>query len=271
MVQEAQARFNAGAVAWAAYNQGPLGRIRQHVTWHDLAPHLPGAGDPTRPWRVLEAGGGSGELAIRLVEQGYHVWLLDYAPAMLDQARQAASVLPDEVSGRLTLCPMAVEDAHTAFPPRFFDIITCHTLIEYLPDPQVALRVLSTLLGEGGLLSVSFVNRHAQVLRQVWSLGDPAGALAALEDDVFCATLFDVPGVAYTAEQVEGWLTTLGLRGITTYGVRVFADFVARHKLDDPGFLEALLRLEEAVAVRAPYQMLARYVHIVACKDIEHF
>jgi S-adenosylmethionine-dependent methyltransferase len=270
MVEGAQARFNVGAAAWAAYNQGPLGRIRQHVTWHNLAPHLPGAGDPDRPRRVLEAGGGTGELAIRLVEQGYCVWLLDYAPAMLEQARQAANALPDEVSRRLTSCLLKVEEARSAFPPRFFDIITCHTLIEYLPDPQAALRVLSALLCEGGLLSVSFVNRHAQVLRQVWSLGDPAGALAALEDDAFCATLFDVPGVAYAAEQVEGWLSTLGLRGIATCGVRVFADYVPRHTLDDPGFFEALLRLEKVVAVRAPYQTLARYVHIVACKDIEH-
>jgi S-adenosylmethionine-dependent methyltransferase len=270
MVEQAQPRFNVGAAAWAAYNQGPLGRIRQHVTWHNLAPYLPGAGDPHQPRRVLEAGGGSGELAIRLVEQGYAVWLLDYAPAMLDQARQAATALPDEVSDRLTLCPMKVEDAHTAFPPGSFDIITCHTLIEYLPDPPAVLRVLCALLRDGGLLSVSFVNRHAQVLRRVWSMGDPAGALSALEDDTFCAALFGVPGVAYAAEQVEGWLSALGFRGIATCGVRVFADYVPRHRLDDPCFFQALLRLEQAVAGRAPYRALARYAHIVACKDIEN-
>ena len=208
---DSQVRFNTGAEAWTDYNLKPLGRIRQEVTWNNLSPHLPDMTVLDYAPRVLDVGSGSGELALCLAQQGYGVWLTDYAPAMLDQARQAAQDLPAGVRARLTFCPMSVEEASEAFAPHFFDAITCHTLIEFLPDPQSSLKALVSLVRDGGLLSVSFVNRHAGVLRQVWSIADPQGALAALETDEFCATLFDVPGVAYTAEEVGGWLREAGL------------------------------------------------------------
>lgn len=269
MDETTQARFDAGAEAWAGYNQQPLGRIRREVTWHNLAPHLPSMSPCTiakagHSPRVLDAGGGSGGLALRLVRDGYSVWLLDYARAMLDQARQAAQDLPQEARARLNLCPMSANDVARAFAPGFFDAVTCHTLIEYLPDPRSTLCALTSLLSEGGVLSVSFVNHHAQVLRRVWSQVDPAGALVGLEDGTFCATLFGVPGVAYTAEEVTAWLADLGLTVTATYGVRVFADYVPGERLDDPDFFDALLRLELAAATRAPYKLLARYVQVVA-------
>lgn len=269
MSADSQKRFNVGAEAWAGYNQTPLGRIRQEVTWHNLAPNLPIVRDPERPPRVLDAGGGSGELAIGLVQRGYRVWLSDYAPAMLNQARQAAQSLPRDVRARLTFCPMSVDGVAESFAPQTFDAIACHTLIEFLPEPQASLQLLVSLLRDGGLLSVSFVNRHAEVLRQVWSKADPQAALAALETDLFCATLFDVPGIAYTAEGVSHWLREAGLSISRIYGVRVFADYVPRERLDEPGFFDALLRLEKAVAARPPYNILARYVQLVARRPPE--
>jgi SAM-dependent methyltransferase len=264
MPGQAQLRFSAGAKAWAEYNQGPMGLIRREVTWHNLVPHLPDIVDPDHPPRILDAGGGSGELALRLVQRGYGVWLLDYAPAMLDQARKAALGLPGEARARLTLCPMAVEDALDAFALGFFDAITCHTLIEYVPDPRFTLLVLLPLLCDGGLLSISFVNRHAQVLRRVWAQGDPAGALASLEDGAFCATLFGVDGMAYTATEASAWLAELGMMTVASYGVRAFADFVPGERLGEPGFFDALLQLELAAADYPPFNLMARYVQLVA-------
>ncbi len=263
---QTEERFDAGADAWADYNQTPLGRIRREVTWHNLSPHLPELITPEQPPRVLEAGGGTGELALRLVRAGYRVWLLDYAQSMLALAQEAATSLPEHVRARLTCCPLAIDDAPQAFTPQFFDAITCHTLIEYLPDPKSTLATLTGLLNDGGRLSVSFVNRHAQVLRQVWSRADPAGALASLEDGTFCATLFDVPGMTYTGNEVSAWLADLGLEVTATYGVRAFADFVPSEHLDDSEFFEALLDLELAVADRLPYNLVARYVQVIARK-----
>jgi S-adenosylmethionine-dependent methyltransferase len=268
-MKDMRTQFNTGAEAWADYNQRPKGRIRREVTWHNLAPYLPEISDADDPPTILDAGGGAGELALRLAERGYQVWLLDYAASMLEQARQAAHNLSDEARARLTLCPMAVEDAPRIFGPRSFDAITCHTLIEYLSAPRATLRTLSSLLRDGGLLSVSFVNRHSEVLRRIWSQGDPDNALAMLEADDFCASLFDISGVAHTVEEVSAWLADLGLTVAAARGVRVFADYVPREYLDNVEFFDSLLRLEEAVACRHPYALLARYGHLLAHKRVE--
>ncbi len=114
-------------------------------------------GDARRALRVLDAGGGSGELALWFLQEGYRIWLLHYAPGMLDQARRWTRTLPEEACERLSLCEMAVEEVRRAFAGGFFHLIMCHMVIEYLPDPRAALRELVALLGSGGVLSVTFV------------------------------------------------------------------------------------------------------------------
>jgi len=269
VTENARDRFSAGAEAWVGYNQQALGRLRHEVTWRNLIPHLPDPVDDADPPRVLDAGGGSGELALRLAQHGYRVWLLDYAPAMLDQARDAALSLPHVVQARLTYCLLPADEAGDAFAPGYFQAITCHTLVEYLHQPQVTIGEFAGLLSDGGLLSLSFVNRHAEVLRQVWSRGDPEGALSMLEDGVFCAGLFDVSGRAYTAEAVSAWLPPLGLAITEMCGVRAFGDQVPDDRLDDPTFWDALLRLESAAARLDPYRRIARYIHLLAHKNVE--
>jgi S-adenosylmethionine-dependent methyltransferase len=269
MIDETKERFEAGAEAWSQYNQAALGRIRREVTWHNLAPFLPAVVAGREPPRILDAGGGSGELALQLLRGGYAVWLLDYAPAMLEQAEQAARDLPGDAQARLTLCPLPVEEAGQSFAPGFFEAIACHTVLEYLPEPRQTLGGLAGLLREGGLLSLSFVNHHAEVLRQVWSRGDPSGAWAKLEERRFCAGLFGIAGRAYDAEEVSGWLEGLGLVVTANRGVRALADYVPRERLEDAGFLEALLALEKVVASRPPYAQIARYAHLLAHKPVE--
>lgn len=264
------ARFDAGAAAWTHYNRAPLGWIRQEISWHNLAPHLPAITDGQRPPTILDAGGGSGEMALRLVRCGYRVWLLDSAPAMLEQAMQSAQSLPAEARERLIPCRLAVESAARAFAPRTFDAILCHTLIEYLAEPCVTLGALAHLLRDGGLLSVSFVNRHAEVLRQIWTQHDPAAARASLQGGTaFCASLFGLQGRAYTAEQVTAWLEALGLAVVAARGVRAFADLVPVERLAEPVFLDALLELERAAATQLPYRLMARYVQLLARSPAE--
>lgn len=267
MVDNAQASFDQGAEAWSQYNQRPLGRIRRAVTWHNLALHLPHVGHRGEGPRVLDAGAGSGELAFELAQRGYRVWLLDYAPAMLDQARKAARALPKEVSDRLTYCQSPVQGVSQQFGPGFFDVVACHTLIEYVPQPRDVLLELGHVLGDGGLLSVSFVNHHAGVLRQIWSRHDPAAALSALESGEFCASLFGLPGRAYRAKEVSAWLSEIGMSVRAGYGVRCFSDHVPTERLDDGEFVKALLQLERHASSHSPYKQIARYIQLIATKN----
>jgi S-adenosylmethionine-dependent methyltransferase len=264
MRDDARARFDAHADDWVDYNRQPLGLIRSEVTWHNLSHHLPPIADAADPPRVLDAGGGSGELALRLVRAGYRVWLLDYAPAMLDRARQAARELPAEARDRLAYCLMPAREAGEAFDPAFFDVITCHTLIEYLPQPQDTLRKLAHVLSDGGLLSLSFVNRRYKVLRQMLRDGAPTGALARREKGQFCARLFGVPGRAYTIDEIRRWLDDLGLGIAAIYGVRIFADDLLACCPNDPELLATLLQVELSSASVDSLYHIARYIHLIA-------
>ena len=103
MCNETMEQFDRGAEAWVDYNQQPMGRIRRAVTWHNLSRHLPHISDPDQPPFILDVGGGSGELALQLVQHGYRVCLVDYASSMLDQARLAARALAGGAAELLTL------------------------------------------------------------------------------------------------------------------------------------------------------------------------
>jgi hypothetical protein len=46
---------------------------------------------------------------------------------------------------------------------------------------------------------------------------------------------------------------------------------VPEDRLHEPKFLDALLRLESAVARLDPYRRIARYIHLLARKDVELF
>ena len=266
MPEEIASKFGAGAGEWAAYSQGPLGRIRREVTWHNLSQHLPRRVAGESSLRVLDVGGGSGELAIKFLRRGCLVWLVDCAEGMLEQARKATLDLPHETQSRLSLLQLDAADVPDRFAPETFDVITCHTLIEYLHDPKTVLGALVSLLQDGGLLSVSFVNRHAELLRRVWSHGDPAGALEYLSNGDFCAALFDVAGRAYTAKEVIAWMEEVELASPTVYGVRAFADYVSGERLSDPDYFDAMMKLEISAASCRPYSSIARYAHLVAKK-----
>jgi S-adenosylmethionine-dependent methyltransferase len=270
MVENGRDRFDARAEEWARYHQKPLGRIRHEVIWSNLAPHLPDLVGSEEPPRILDVGGGSGELALQLALHGYRVCLLDYAPAMLDQARQAARALPDTLSSRLEYCLGSAQEASGMFAPASFDAIACHTVVDYLPQPQDTLAALLQLLREDGLFSLTCVNHHAEVLRQAWTHSNPAGALSGLKGQFHRSGLFEVSGQAYTSEELESWLVGLGLTITARCGVRCFADFVDQGRLNDAPFFDALLRLEKVVATLPPYSLFARYVHLIAHRPVGH-
>lgn len=58
-------------------------RVSDHLTWRAVEPALAGG-----PKRVLDVGSGTGRFALRFLEAGHHVTLLEPSAAMLDVARR---------------------------------------------------------------------------------------------------------------------------------------------------------------------------------------
>jgi SAM-dependent methyltransferase len=115
---------------------------------------------PHPPARVLDAGGGSGAVAVPLAEHGYEVTLLDPSEGMLRVAggRVAdAGVDVNMVAGSIE---------HVAeLAPGSYDAICCHAVLMYLDDPVPALMALRSQVSAGAALSLLEKNRAGLALR----------------------------------------------------------------------------------------------------------
>ncbi len=252
--------FDAKAQAWDDYTHTPIGRLREELTLRYLSRHLP---DGVRAPVALDAGGGTGGLAIALARRGFRVCLLDLAPAMLDIARSCAR--PDDP---IEYACAPVEDVDRLFTPGSFDLVICHTLIEYVADPGATIWRLAGVLKPGGTFSLEFVNRHADALRLALVKGQWAEALDALGRATSPADLFGVPRRTFDRDEARSMLRAAAIEPVAEYGVRVFADYLAEPRWQtEPVAYTELSALEESAAAREPYRSMARYGLIVGIKS----
>jgi S-adenosylmethionine-dependent methyltransferase len=257
------AAFDAKARAWDEYTNTPLGRLRQQLTMHRLVQHLD---SPSRSLNVLDVGGGTGSYALPLAQLGHQVCLLDFSDQMLDIARQKAKQLGPPLMERMEFCRASDKEIPGLFAPDRFDLIVCHTLLEYVAEPQETLRALVAVLRPGGLLSLLFANPHAEPLRWALARGDLTKARLSLREQVSTADLFGLPRPTFTAEGMQQAIAQTGVQVVAEYGVRIFADYVPAGKLADREFYARLLELETAAGALLPYKQIARYKHLLGRK-----
>jgi S-adenosylmethionine-dependent methyltransferase len=257
------AAFDAKAEAWEDYTATPLGWLRQELTLRYLAQHL---GSLPRSLKVLDAGGGTASYALPLAQQGHQVCLLDFSARMLAIARQRVEQLDPSLLEQMDFCQAPVEETPRLFPPDHFDLILCHTLLEYVSEPWEVLRALTTVLRPGRLISLLFANSYADALRWVLVKGDLEKARLALRERVSSADLFGLPRRTFPTEVVQEAMAQAGVEMLAEYGVRIFADYLSAEKLADPAFFARLLELETVAGTLHPYKLIARYTQLLGRK-----
>jgi SAM-dependent methyltransferase len=226
------------------------GRIRRLLVLERLAETL-----PPPPARVLDAGGGTGVIAIPLAQQGYDVTLLDPSEGMLRVATEHI----EESGVELATVHGAIDEA-----PRLtrgpFDAICCHAVLMYVDDPEASLTILRSIARDGALLSLLEKNRDALAIRPGLR-GDYGEALRLLDDPIASGNL----GIKNRSRSLGEWRALLGAAGWrfdSVAGIRLFSDR-ADDDLTDEAF-EQLLRLEREAGRRSPYRDVARLIHIAA-------
>lgn len=97
--------------------------------------------------RVLDAGTGAGSVALAFAPYAANVTAVDLSPAMLERAEtfRAARQITN-VHLRLG------EVSSLSLPEHGFEIVSCHDLLHYAPEPGVLLARLRVLLAPGGRL-----------------------------------------------------------------------------------------------------------------------
>jgi S-adenosylmethionine-dependent methyltransferase len=224
---------------------------RTSLVWEALLPALDGAAD------VLDIGGGTGGLAVRVAGLGHRVTVVDPSPdalAALDRrAREVGVVVAGQQGDVSTLLDVA--------GPGSVDVVLCHGVLEVVEDPAAALASIREVLRPGGTLSLLVAQRYAAVVARAMA-GHFAQALAMLDDP---SAGSGRAGHRFTEEELRGLLSEGGFEIGTVHGVRVFADLVPGSLLDlEPGAAGALVELERAVAERPEFRPLAARLHVLA-------
>ncbi|HET8629901.1 MAG TPA: methyltransferase [Thermomicrobiales bacterium] len=258
------AAFDAAAAEFEASLAEPWNRLKYDLALDNLIGHLPPATPGGRC--VLDAGGGTGELGLRLLARGAcrDLTLLDPAPAMLAIAREKAARLG--VAGRCRFVQAPLEGRAAALGAQRFDIALCHNVLEYVADPAAVARALAGVLRPGGVLSLLAMNADALPLVSLLLHGDPAGALAHLGRDEH-RNRFGIVARTFPPAALRALTEGAGLRVVAWYGVRMFYDYVADPRKGEPAFYDAVAALERAVRATDPYRGIGRDTQVLARAD----
>lgn len=246
----------------------PRASLRTAVVWEVLRDALDQRAENRGPdaargsLDVLDIGGGTGNFAVPVAGLGHRVTVVDPSPdALFGLERRAAEA---DVTDRVTGVQGDTSGLLDVVTPGSYDVVLCHGVLEYVDDPAEALRNVVGALRPSGALSLLAAGRGGAVLARALAghfaearraLGDPAGRWG--EGD-------SLPR-RFSAEELTGLVTDAGLRVGSVHGVRVFADLVPGALVDtEPGALEALLRLELAVAEEPAFRSVATQLHVLA-------
>ena len=235
------------------------GAVRLAVLWSVLNDDVPALAD--RPMRILDAGGGSGHMAVRLARLGHSVVLCDVSEEML--ARAAARAAEAGVTDAIDIRHLSIQEyARTA--DHRFDLVLCHAVLEGLEDPKSAVGDLARLVKQAGQVSLMFYNRFASLLKRTL-----AGDFEAALEDYRTGPARRGWGKGATAldnEVVVSWLRQHDLEVTARAGIRIFHDHVV-DKLGGSQELARLIELEKAVCRSEPFASLGQHTHLT-CRRV---
>ncbi len=246
---------------------GLKGAVRLAVLRRDLAEVVPQALAPAgaTPLRVLDAGGGQGQFGLQIAACGHALTLCDISEEMLNLAREQARTLQlDSVEWRhCSIQALAAEV--TAGQREPYDLVLCHSVLEWVADQPGLLRSLHTLTRCNGLLSLSFYNRHGLIMKNLLR-----GRRPPILDAHFVPSAGSLtPTRPLEPNEVLRWLDEGGWQPLCHSGIRVFHDLLLTP--EGRAMPEAqLLALELELSRQEPYRALGRYQHVLArrlCAD----
>ncbi len=252
-------RFRTGAAKYAAYLETPEGRLRLDLTFANLQEFLPPG---TRPFHVLDLGGGTGAIAVRLARLGLHVTLLDSSAEMLDIATRAAREAG--VTERITLKHGDAARLASLFHADSFDVILCHNILEYVDDPRAVLRSAARALRDRtSIISVLVRNQAGEVLKAAIQDGDLAATEHNLTAEWGHESLYGGRVRLFTAESLQAMLLESSLVANAERGVRVLSDYLPSRISRNEEY-QRILELERKLGRRPEFAAIARYRHCLA-------
>jgi S-adenosylmethionine-dependent methyltransferase len=234
--------------------------LRTAVVWDALRARLETRSHEVgRPLDVVDLGGGTGGLAVRIAGLGHRVTVVDLSPdalASLERRASEAEVAVDAVQGDADSLVQIVGDES-------LDAVVCHELLEVVDKPERAIEQVAAALRPGGFASVLVAQRSGAVFAR--ALAAHLAQARELLDHPDGAAATDRVMRRFSRAELEALLAGAGLRVEEVRGVRVFADHISSAVVDaDPAAADDLQALEAAVADRPEFLAVAAQLHVLA-------
>lgn len=231
------------------------GRIRLAVLQRDLQPLLAGT-----PLRILDIGGGAGQMALWYAGLGHDVTVADLSQVLLDEGRAAAQALDLPV----TFVQADAFALDATLGTTQYDLVCCHAVLEWVTDSNGLLAACATRVCSGGHLSLMYYNIHALRFAQ-----HVFGNFAYLDRGLrpYRKTAKLTPAYPRTPEAVAAALDALALHPVKRSAIRCFYDYMkphdrARHSAEE------LTARELALSAAPEYLNVARYIHELRQKSL---
>ena len=236
---------------------GLKGDIRLAVIWRDLLavlPNLDSKVETPAPLRILDIGGGLGQLTVALAKLGHQVVYNDLSQQMLEAAQKLA-----REAGVLDTIIWHQQPYQTLKDEGLgqFDLVMSHALIEWLAEPELLIADLHHYLAPEGLLSLTFYNQNALVYRNLIR-----GNFNVLQGEFSAHPKSLTPGEPLQPDAVQQWVEEAGLATDYSAGIRVFHDYVTTQRGGHED-ASAVVEMELRHSVQEPFKWLGRYIHFI--------
>ena len=244
---------------YSSYLKTAAGRLRCELAWKNFRAFLPANASQRR---VLDLGGGTGFMSVRLAKMGFQVVHLDSSEEMLQIARKEA-----EASGTAERMSFRHADANQLqelFEPESLDVVLCHNLLEYLADPPTIVSKIAHVLRKDAVVTVLVRNHAGEVLKAAIRSGDWELAKANLSAETVVDSLYGKPVRVFGPKDIVEMLSGAGLHVEAQYGVRVLSDYVDQKDLTSEACYRQLLELELLLGAQPNFAAIARYTQMIA-------
>ncbi|MCV2885355.1 methyltransferase domain-containing protein [Aestuariibacter sp. AA17] len=236
------------------------GRLRHELLVSYLADHLESQ-DP--PLLVLDAGGGTGEMAKEFALKGHQVLVNDISEDALSLCKDKLSHC-DNVHyhlGKIQSLDSTDIQHIIAGESTHFDLVLCHAVLEWLETPEDTIAHLVSLLKPNGWLSLSFFNEDAHRFANLLY-----GNFDFVKNGMRQRNTVRLnPNNAQSPSYIKSILSHLPVSIKHEAGIRCFHDYMRPADRERVSF-EEIIEMEKRYAKVLPYRDLGRYYHILVQK-----
>lgn len=214
-----------------------------------------------RPLSILDTGAGQGQCASLFAQQGHQLVLNDISATMLQQAQlNLTERAPQNATHPLIIAPL--QNLHETLQqhglPLQYDLVLNHAVLEWLDDPETAIKSLLRWVKPSGYLSLMFYNRQAILWRHLMNGSWHRIAQTSFEHHKNPL----MPQSPLNPERIQQFITEQGFCVVHYRGIRCVYDHM-HASLRQQKSLQDFIEIERDIGVQSPYRELGRYIHFL--------